>query len=115
MAIDPRVRLYLCRATAVFSLLHLIRDYIVQVHDTPTELMDLIPWHTIGEGIHRLQEYRCVSGMIVDSLVETYTVHDNWTGPNMALFTAHMRKMLLAGSPSHLKASLFTMLSAIFV
>ncbi|XP_077331804.1 uncharacterized protein LOC143974381 [Lithobates pipiens] len=116
MAKDPRVRLYLRRArdtTVVFSLLHLIRDSIVQVHDTPTELMDLTPWRTIGEGIHRLREYGCVSGLIADPLMETPTVHDNWTGPDMALFTAHMRNKFLANAPSHLKAPLFTMLSAI--
>lgn len=116
MAKDPRVRLYLRRArdtTVIFSLLHLIRDSIVQVHDTPTELMDLTPWRTIGEGIHRLREYGCVSGLTADPLVEIPTVHDNWTGPDMALFTAHMRNKLLAGAPSHLKAPLFTMLSAI--
>lgn len=114
MARDPRVRLFMRRArstTVIFSLLHLIRDSIIQVYDTPTELMNSNSWSSIGEGIQRLREYGCVSGLIKDPL--DGNVHDNWTGPDMSLFTVHMKNKLLAGAPSYLKASLFTMLSAI--
>ncbi|XP_031756330.1 uncharacterized protein LOC116410271 [Xenopus tropicalis] len=120
IAKDPRVRLYLRRArdtTVAFSLLHLIRDSVLQVYDTPTEMMDSTSWHTIGEGIQRLREYGCVSGLIADPLASAPpnkpTVKETWSGPDMAPFTAHMKNKLLAGSPTHLKAPLFTMLSAL--
>lgn len=54
-----------------------------------------------------------LSGLIANPLVEAPTVHVNWTEPDIALFTAHVRNKLLAGAPSHLKVALLTMLSAI--
>ncbi|XP_041426652.1 Friend virus susceptibility protein 1-like [Xenopus laevis] len=120
IAKDPRVRLYLRRArdtTVTFSLLHLIRASVLQVYDTPTEMMDSTPWRTIGEGIQRLREYGCVSSLIADPLASatpnTPTIKEMWSGPDMAPFTAHMKNKLLVGSPIHLKVPLFTMLSAL--
>ncbi|XP_073453612.1 uncharacterized protein [Aquarana catesbeiana] len=84
-----------------FSLLDLVRDGIVRVYASPTDLENTYTWRLIGEGISRLREMGCITGL---------NTFPEWMGPDMEPFTSALRSKMMKSAPFNPRAPLLSLL-----
>ncbi|XP_018411789.1 PREDICTED: Friend virus susceptibility protein 1-like [Nanorana parkeri] len=90
--------------TVNFSLLDLVRDGLVQVYANPSDLENASSWRTMREGIARLHEMGCITGL---------TKIPEWMGPDMEPFTSALRSKLMRSAPFNLRAPLLSLLGGL--
>lgn len=104
---DPQLRQAMRKArefTVNFSLLDLVRDGIVRVYANPVELENTNPWRSMREGVSRLREMGCITGL---------GQMQDWMGPDMEPFTAGLRSKLMKSAPYNLRAPLLSLLGGL--
>ncbi|PIO29326.1 hypothetical protein AB205_0140740 [Aquarana catesbeiana] len=104
---DPQLRQAMRKArefSVNFSLLDLVRDGIVRVYASPTDLENAYTWRSIGEGISRLCKMGCITGL------NTFT---EWMGPDMEPFTSVLRSKLTKSAPFNLRTPLLSLLGGL--
>ncbi|PIO09820.1 hypothetical protein AB205_0116070, partial [Aquarana catesbeiana] len=82
----------------------LVRDGIVRVYASPTDLENTYSWRAIGEGISRLRVMGCITGL---------NTFPEWMGPDMEPFTAALRSKLMKSAPFNLRAPLLSLLGGL--
>lgn len=104
---DPQLRQAMQKArefSVNFSLLDLVSDGIVRVYASPTDLENTYSWRSIGEGISRLREMGCITGL---------NTFPEWMGPDMEPFTSALRSKLMKSAPFNLRAPLLSLLGGL--